>query len=139
MPRPRNLPDVTELRKLLEQGLTHLQIAAAFGVTEQAVSNQVRLHGLQPMPPRYADTVPWVVAKDHRTQYALRMLRLYGKQKSGQVLKPGELAALERFQSRLDGSNTVIDYADDIGFYLTERREGIDLGMIREPRVPDPV
>lgn len=135
MPRPRDLPPDGELKKLLEQGLTHQQIADAYGVTQQAVSNHVRLNNLAPPPPRYPNAVPWFVKREHRGQYALRMLRLHGKRAAGQPLKPGQVAALERYEKRLAGLNNVLDYADDIGFYLTERRKGVDLGMIREPRI----
>lgn len=133
MPRPRDLPPDDDLKKLLEKGLTHQQIADAYGVTQQAVSGHVRLNNLAPAPPRYPAAVPWFVKAEHRGQYALRMLRLYGKRESGKPLKPGQAAMLERYEKRLAGLNDVVDYAEDIGFYLTPRRK-TDKGLIHEPK-----
>lgn len=132
MARPRTLPDPNELRILL---LTESQaeIARRYGVTRAAVSKAARTYNLDSGRVSYDEFIPWRAKVEHQRDYAVRMLRLYGRRQMGLPLDDRDVRYLDRWLEELRRLEAVVDYDPERGFYYTRRREGIDTGLIREP------
>lgn len=119
MPAPRLVPPISELRRLVDQGLTHQQIVdhieATTGVqvSRSSVSAALSRAGLTTAAQRYKDELPWRVKGEHLTQYPARMLRLLGRRRSGNQLNDDEIERLEAWLEGLADKDLVVAYAPE--------------------------
>lgn len=119
MAAPRLLPPTQELRKLVDDGLTHSEIAefirASTGliVSRSAVSSALHRAGLTREAPRYRKEVPWKVRAEHLTQYPARMLRLLGRRRSGLDLTRDEAVRLDAWLEGLEEKELIVAYCPD--------------------------
>lgn len=141
MAAPRLLPPTSELAKLVEDGLTHAQIAERVerttGVRVSRTAISVALHraGLSKDAMRYKTELPWKVRGEHLTQYPARMLRLLGRRRVGMELTAEESERLDAWLEGLVEKDLVVAYAPDYeGFlyvYADEREDRPDGVPIR--------
>lgn len=137
MARPNILPGKAELKKLRAKGLTYQQIGDMYGVTRSAVHLALARHDLiEQERPRYEEEIPWQIAPEHRTSYALQMLRLAARARRGDPkLSEKQRRSVASWLRRLELHDAVVGYSPDLddGFYYVARRPGRDSGLIREP------
>lgn len=138
MPPTRVVPDATTLRRLVESGKTHQEIAdlvyEATGqpVTRGAVSSAISRAGLSAQGRRYDYTLPWRVKVRHSKHYAARMLRLLGRRLEGCSLHEADEARLDSWLARLRAEGAIVAYAPDTeeGFFYVDPPEGwVDDGV----------
>ena len=122
---PRRLPPAQELKKLVDLGYTHAEIAEyVFRTTGQvvarsAVSAALSRAGLTTRDGvRYRDELPWRVKAEHLTQYPARMLRLLGRRRANIVLADEEAERLDAWLEGLEEKDLVIAYCPDGGGFL---------------------
>jgi hypothetical protein len=121
---PRRLPSSSELRRLVEQGLTHSQIAehvsSASGVTvsRSTVSAALSRAGLTTAAMRYKQELPWRVRPDHLAQYPARMLRLLGRRRQNIELTEDEENRLDAWLDGIEEKQLVVAYAPDNGGFI---------------------
>jgi hypothetical protein len=125
MAAPRLLPPAQELKKLVDLGYTHADIAEHVFVTtgiqvaRSAVSAALSRAGLTTRDGvRYKDELPWRVKAEHLTQYPARMLRLLGRRRGGLELLDDETARLDAWLENLADNELVIAYCPDGGGFL---------------------
>jgi hypothetical protein len=125
MAAPRRLPPTQELKKLVDLGFTHAEIAdyvlrtTGERVARSAVSAALSRAGLTTRDGvRYRDELPWRVKADHLTQYPARMLRLLGRRRGGIELTDEEAERLEAWLDGLEEKELVIAYCPDGGGFL---------------------
>lgn len=130
MPAPRILPSTAELKKLVDAGLTHAQIAEHVSeqtgerISRSAISSALSRAGLTRETHRYREEVPWRVSTEHLTQYPARMLRLLGRSRAGQELAADERARLDAWLAGLEDRGAVVAYCPDgPGFIYVEADE----------------
>lgn len=132
MPAHRLVPDPTTLRRWLDEGLTHQQIAdrqadiTGERVTRSAVSAAISRLGLSKPAPRYAEELPWKVHVQHIKAYPARMLRLLGKRRAGVEMGPEDVRRLDSWLELLREQDAVVAYAPDSeeGFLYVRRQNG---------------
>ena len=125
MAAPRLLPPAQELKKLVDLGYTHAEIAEyvrkTTGVTvaRSAVSAALSRAGLTTRDGvRYRNELPWKVKADHLTQYPARMLRLLGRRRAGMELMDDEAQRVDAWLEGLEEKDLVIAYCPDGGGFL---------------------
>lgn len=130
MPAPRLLPSNDELRRLVELGYTHQQIAQHIFDTEgvrvsrSTVSVALSRAGLSKEAMRYRDELPWKVKTEHLTQYQARMLRLLGRRRQEVELTADEDSRLDAWLEDLEANEWVVAYApDNNGFIYVDADE----------------
>lgn len=129
MPAPRLLPSDSELMRLVEQGLTHQQIAdwvlenLGQRVSRSSVSVALSRAGLSREAMRYKDELPWRVKADHLTQYQARMLRLLGRRRADIELTTEEDARLDAWMESLEENDWVVAYSPEAGFLYVDSDE----------------
>lgn len=134
MAAPRILPPVQDLRRLVEAGMTHAEIAdhihATTGllVSRSAVSSALSRAGLTDEAPRYRHELPWRVKAEHLTQYQARMLRLLGRRGAGVELSDEEAQRLDAWLDSLAERELVVAYAPDGGGFLYVDADEVDDG-----------
>lgn len=135
MAAPRLLPPTQELRRLVESGMTHVEIAehvrktTGLIVSRSAVSSALSRAGLTTETPRYRREIPWRVAAEHLTQYPARMLRLLGRKRAGvQPLNEDEQARLDGWLAALNDNDWVVAYAADGPGFLYVVADEVDDG-----------
>ena len=125
---------------MVEQGMTHAQIAEA--VSKQTGEHVGRssvsaaLHrAAKTNRIRYERYLPWTVRQEHANLYNAIMLRLAARVDKGEKLTEANAKRLSSWKEALVRDNVVIHYEPEThqGFFRVLRREGIDLGYIREP------
>lgn len=135
------LPPVSELRAMVESGLTHQQIAdvltreTGYHVSRSAIS--VALHRANETKPakKYEAEIPWRVREDHQTHYAARMLRLLGRRRAGVTNSEESDKRLDSWLTMLREAGAVVTYVPDTpdGFYYTPGQPGRDgIPILRE-------
>ena len=113
------LPDRDELKKMLDRGMTHAEIAAFVSqqtghhVRRSTVSAAVHRAGLSGQAKRYADTIPWTVRQEHLTAYPARMLRLLGRRRAGLQNSTEQDARLDSWLETLRENAAVVAYVPD--------------------------
>jgi len=131
MARPRLLPSDAELTKMVEKGMSHQEIrdeierAYHVNVSRSTVSVAIMRAGLSEEGHRYKDTVPWKVRTGHATEYPVRMLRLLGRDKSGQPLDRNEQKRLASWLEMLERERVVVAYCPDSegeGFHYVDEK-----------------
>lgn len=129
MPAPRLLPSDSELRHLVERGLTHQQIAdwvlehLGQKVSRSSVSVALSRAGLSKEAMRYRDELPWRVKAEHLTEYPARMLRLLGRRRADIELTPDEDSRLDAWLEALEESDWVVAYSPEAGFLYVDADE----------------
>lgn len=86
---------------------------------------------------RNTDLIPWKVAKQHRWDYNLVMLRCEARRRAGEELPEDEAAKLTSWKKWLDDEGLVIYYDPDTedGFFAVPREER-DKDYVRVPDNP---
>lgn len=119
MPAPRVLPPASELKRLVDLGYTHTEIADHILTTQgvvvarSAVSAALSRAGLTRTGMRYKDELPWRVRAEHLTQYPARMLRLLGRRRQEVELGEDEDSRLDAWLDALEEREIVVAYAPD--------------------------
>lgn len=144
MPAHRLVPDPTTLRRWLEEGLTHQQIAdrqykeTGNKITRASVSSAVSRLGMSEQAPRYTEEIPWRVKVQHIRAYPARMLRLLGRRRAGGELTSEENTRLDNWLQLLEDEDAVVAYDpdSDAGFLYVPRQKGDGRAVpIRKERV----
>jgi hypothetical protein len=129
MPAPRLLPSDRELGRLVEQGLTHQEIAdwvlehLGHRVSRSTVSVALSRAGLSKEAMRYKRELPWKVKADHLTEYPARMLRLLGRRRAEGELTDDEDARLDAWLEALEEREIVVAYSPERGFLYVDADE----------------
>lgn len=134
MGRPRQLPDNATLKRWVDEGLTHQQIAdrvfarTGIAVSRTSVSAAIHRAGLSQDAPRYTQEIPWRVKTGHLKEYPLRMLRLLGRRRRGDTLNADETKRLDSWLKKLDEEHAVVGYDPDsrFGVYYVEKDDDTD-------------
>ena len=138
-------PTPAELKKMLDLGWTHQEIAdeayrrTGKKVTRGAITMAVRRAGLSDREvPRYHETIPWRVEARHAKHNAARNLRLLGRRLRGDELTEPYAQRLDSWLRRLEAENLVVGYWPDTeeGFFYVDPRPGDGENGI-PIRVPD--
>lgn len=131
MARPRVLPPVQEICKLLDSGMTQAQVAEYLSkqtgerVTRSAVSVALSRAGVTTQATRYRDELPWKVAQPHLTAYPARMLRVLGRERAGLRVTAEDGKRLASWLDTLREMNAVVAYSPTAGFlYVTADEVG---------------
>ena len=126
-------PSKAELKKMLDLGKTHQEIAdeayrrTGKKVTRGAITMAVRRAGLTDREvPRYRETLPWRVEARHAKHYAARMLRLLGRRLRDDDLTEAYARRLDSWLNQLESENLVVGYWPDTeeGFFYVDPRPG---------------
>jgi hypothetical protein len=127
---PRRLPPTSTLVQLVEEGLTHQEIAERVlsttgqRVSRSTVSVALSRAGLAKDAMRYKDELPWKVRAEHLTQYPARMLRLLGRRRAQMELNVDEDSRLDAWMESLEEHNLIVAYApENIGFIYVDPDE----------------
>ena len=129
MPKPRVLPSTQDLLTLVDQGMTHAQIANHIYLTtgeivnRSAISVALSRAGKTKTLPRYKETLPWKVATEHAGEYPARMLRLLGRRNAGNRLTQQDEARLNSWIEMLDSENVIVAYGPEVGFLYVDPDE----------------
>lgn len=124
----RILPPVSRLRQLVEQGMTHQQIAdlitheTGYHVGRSTVSAALHRAGEAQLAKRYPEEIPWRVKEVHQAHYAPRMLRLLGRRRKG-IANSAEMdARLDAWLKQLADNGAVVVYVPDTedGFFYVQ-------------------
>lgn len=123
----RILPPTSKLRALVDQGLTHKQIAelvsreTGYPISRSTVSAALHRDGSASPAKRYPEEIPWTVHEKHQTHYAVRMLRLLGRRRQGITNSEESDARLDSWLKSLSDAGVVVTYVpdtDDGFFYI---------------------
>lgn len=131
MGRPGGGPDRDALRSLLvDEKLTHQQIAERYGVTRQAVSYWIQSK-LPDMSGRshniYPEVRPWgAIASGDEQDSIYRALIFWAKQRRGEDISAAGQRELARLLEFLEEENVVVDYSRDQGWMFRRRNPDID-------------
>lgn len=134
MAAPRLLPPVQDLQRLVDDGLTHQQIAdhilktTGLVVSRSAVSSALHRAGLSKDAPRYRREIPWRVNADHLTQYPARMLRLLGRRRADMELSEDESTRIDAWLEGLQEKGLVVAYVPDGQGFIYVRADEIGDG-----------
>lgn len=145
MPAERILPEASELKKMLDGGMTQQDIVdriyAESGVrlSRAAVSAALARAGFASYRKRHAELIPWRVKVEHNKEYPVRMLRLEARRRKGEALPPPEEKKLDSWLQFLRDNKMVVGYHPAVGFRYIDPRPGIDTDLIFLPdeMVPD--
>jgi len=138
MPAHRVVPDKTELRRMIEHGLTDQEIAdlvfeqSGQKVTRSAVTMAAARYGLNARRPRYDELLPWRVKTKHLRSWDARMLRAEARRRRGGALSEVDEKKLDSWLAHLNEENATVLYDADLGFVWAERLEGEDISSARE-------
>lgn len=132
MAPPRVIPAGHELRRMVEHGMTHQEIAdhvfrsTGTRVTRGAVSAAISRANLSKPANRYEECLPWTVRVEHAKHYAARMLRLLGRRMSGIELSEEEAKRLDSWLATLEANHAVVAYAPETaeGFFYVDAQDG---------------
>lgn len=120
MPAHKLLPPDSELRKMVDQGMTHAEIASecerltGHKVARSTVSAALSRAALTTKEGhRYFDCVPWRVRPEHASEYAVRMLRLLGRRREGIPLAEQDEQRLDSWLGMLERERVIVAYAPE--------------------------
>lgn len=145
MPAHALLPPVSELVRLRDRGLTQQEIAdKVYELTGNYVARStvaaalVRAGKSQPKT-RWAEELPWRVAREHLMETPARFLRDLGRQRAGLPLPEDRTRRLNNWLDTLDAEGAVVGYSPSRGFLYVPRRkvDGRDGIPIRRPLIRD--
>lgn len=131
-----------EATQLLRAGATQREVAEKFGVTQAAVSANVKRGNIKVEYPNQTEgrAVPWhPIRVEHRDRYLIRMLRANHRREQGLKSAPVLEAMLDKFLEAAEEQDFVVTYDPDTeeGFFRVPRRIGIDEGLVRNPDLDD--
>ena len=120
MPAHKLLPPDSDLLRMVEDGLTHEQIAleceriTGHKVARSTVSAALSRAALtKTTGHRYLDTVPWRVRPEHASEYAARMLRLLGRRRNGFPMSDEDNQRLDSWLRHLETERVVVAYCPE--------------------------
>lgn len=121
----RLLPTPAELKKLLDSGLTHAEIAEQVSrqtgrtIRRSTVSSAIHRAGLSGRAKLYDEEIPWKVKEQHLTAYPARMLRLLGRRRAGIQNSAEQDQRLDAWLDQLRREHAVVAYVPetDQGFW----------------------
>lgn len=130
-----------EVIRWLEEGKTYQWMADEYmrrynlEVTPTMFSNFRARRGLSRRFTRNDDLIPWEVKREHRWSFALAMLRVEARRRSGREIREVDAKRLASWKRSLEEQDAVVHYEPDTeeGWFYVPRRKGIDLDLIREP------
>lgn len=140
MPAPRLLPENEVLTELRRQGWTYANIAAKYGVSEQAVYMRLRAANATRKTPGYKHLIPWRVKREHTFAFPAQMLRLLGRVEKGETLPPVKQRMLDKWLREIKDADVVVSYDPEQppnwaskvgGFYYSRRRPEDGDSLIR--------
>lgn len=117
MSNTRLLPPLAVLERLVEQGMTHQEIAdwvfetTGNRVARSTVAVALSRAGKTTSAARYARELPWRVSQEHQMEYPARMLRLLGRRRAGKHLSGPDNVRLDGWLRKVEGSGAVVAYA----------------------------
>ena len=118
------LPDVAQILRHIDQGMSHQEIGDLYGTSRQAVGR--RLKGAT--APRFPNRRqwPWEVETRHKDSWLYRALTYYVLARTKErPLRPREISTLSGFMQMMENQteDRVVDYWPGTahGFYLRER------------------
>ena len=141
-----SIPDKTELTTWMRDGKTNAecqQLYRAKGVADVPSSAALSMfrsrHQLAHTRPTYSALLPWTIKAEHKDLYMAKMLRALARRRSGETLPATLGKRLDAWLSRLEEKDAVVHYdaRTDEGWHYVDRREDIDLDVIREPHLTD--
>jgi hypothetical protein len=141
MASPKKLPSAEVLVEHAEAGMTNQEIAEKYGVTPEAVRQQLVKAGYHrpKVRPSNAYYIPWRLRGDHVGDTIARRLRSYSKRQQGKPLSASEERLLNDWLEYMEGANPTglplsvhYDRSDPAGFWLEPRRTG-DRDFIHPP------
>jgi hypothetical protein len=132
------------LLELKRNGMTYVQIAKRYGVTENAVYLALlKVPGGTKPRPRYDEFIPWRVKSEHLHAVPATMLRCLAREAAGETLPQRRKTTLEGWLKRVREADVVVDYDPDQppnpaspkhgGFRYVKRRPEDGTGFIRRP------
>lgn len=130
-----------EVRRWFEEGRTYQWMTDEYRRKyniETGVSMWSNFRHRRGLPRRIArndDLLPWAVSEKHRWAYPATMLRLEARLREGMELSDESAHRLSLWKQRLDKAGAVVHYdaETDEGWFYVERRDGIDIDLIRTP------
>lgn len=133
----RILPPVSELRRMVDSGLTHKQIAekvsrkTGYPVSRSTISSALHRAGAAAPSKKYPDEIPWRVREEHQTHYAARMLRLLGRRRRGIRNSAESDQRLDAWLNQLKEAGAVVVYVPDTddGFFYVAGEPDNELGI----------
>lgn len=135
----RYVPRDDVLRLMLENGMTHQQIAdyvyesTGHRITRAAVTINARRLGFGNDRARYKDEIPWRVRMEHQKAYPVRMLRYLARDQRGMSLTLKEWKMLRSWLNTLEDAHLIVAYDpdDDQGFHYVDAmyRDHDDLSL----------
>lgn len=139
------IPD-SEVDQLLRQGLTYREVAERLrrdfniDVKPNSITAWRRRRGEDYRRPRHEDLLPWRVKSEHTYMYIPKLLRWESRLRAGEAVHPGDQRKVELFKQRLanafpNGGVVHYDPDTDQGWWIVERRPGIDNDIIRNPDI----
>lgn len=134
--------DYAEATRMLRGGATQREVADHFGVTQAAVSANIKRGNIKIEYPNQTEgrAMPWHPIKpEHRDRYLARMLRANHRRSQGLTSAPVLEAMLDKFLQSADEGDWVVHYDPDTveGFFRVPRRHGVDEGLVRNPDLDD--
>lgn len=133
MASAKKLPDCDVLVEHANSGLTNLEIGEIYGVSGEAVRQQLVKCGYRrpSLRPSHAHYLPWKIRGDHMGDKLARRLRSYSKRQQGKDLSDRDARLLDEWLKFMDGNNPAgiplsvhYDRTDPDGFWLEPRRSG---------------
>ena len=134
--------DYSEAEQMLRAGATQKEVAQKFGVTQAAVSANIKRGNIKVDYPNQTEgrSVPWhPIRTEHRDRYLIRMLRANARRQQGLKSAPVLEAMLDKFLQAAEEQDFVVTYDPDTeeGFFRVPRRPKIDEGLVRDPNLDD--
>lgn len=135
----RILPPTSDLRQMVDRGMTHQQIAdevsrtTGYPVSRSTVSAALFRAGEASTAKKYRDELPWTIREPHQTHYAARMLRLLGRRRKG-------IANSAEADQRLDSWLRMLQKAGALVTYVPDTEDGfkyVSISQVGQPRLPD--
>jgi transposase-like protein len=142
---PRLLPDKATLARERRQGDTYATIAERYGVSEAAVYQALRNHGLvKEARADHSALIPWTVKADHQHTHPALMLRTLSRRRQGLENPAKRDAMLDRWLDGLEANKVVVCYDPAMGpnpasphkggfFYMARKRSDGD-NLIRHTK-----
>lgn len=119
-------------REILEYLEKHENIVT----TRQALSIRRRRRG-DGMRPAVTSSIPWKLRQEHTATEPARAIRWHARREAGLPLSPTEERRLDRVVDHLAEVGGVLHYDPNLpdGWVIVPRREGVDTGIVRDPKV----
>lgn len=113
----------------------YLQEHENITVTRQAISVWRKRRGDESRRPAMVKAIPWRLRPEHMMSEPARAIRWQARLDAGLPISEAEERRLAKVKAELDAVGGVLVYDADhpAGWGVVPRREGVDLGLIREP------